>query len=523
MSESRPRRPFAAPVQELPARVRDVISREQDWSEILIGWIQLGVVLTFAALYYLSPKPADANPLFSPEPWVIAGYVLFTLVRLGLAYRRRLPNWLLYVSVVMDMTLLLVLIWTFHLKYDQPASFYLKAPTLLYVFIFIALRALRFEVRYVLIAGGVAAIGWLLMVLYVVSIDPSDPMITRNYVEYMTSNSVLLGAEFDKVISILMVTAILAVAIARARRLLVESVVESSAARELSKFVPDEVARQAKAGEEHMQAGQGEVREATILFTDIEGFTTISEAMTPTELIATLNEYFSVVAKPIIGHGGVINQFQGDAILELVARQAKAGEEHMQAGQGEVREATILFTDIEGFTTISEAMTPTELIATLNEYFSVVAKPIIGHGGVINQFQGDAILATFNIPETLPDHAAQAVRAALAIQAALRDRKFGNGIVLRSRVGINSGEVVGGLVGTGDRLGYTVHGDDVNLAARLEQMNKEYRTRIIVSQRTCEQAGSSQFRFKQLGTTDVRGRRTPVVIYTVLDDTEGGN
>jgi adenylate cyclase len=441
MSEPQPRRPFAVPVQDLPARVREVILREQDWSEILIGWIQLGVVLTFAALYYLSPKPPGANPMIAPEPWVLAGYVLFTLIRLNLAYRRRLANWLLYLSVIMDMALLLGLIWTFHLKYDQPASFYLKVPTLLYVFIFISLRALRFEVRYVLIAGGVAALGWLLMVLYVVSIDPADPMITRSYVEYMTSNSVLLGAEFDKVISILMVTAILAVAIARARRLLVESVVESSAARELSKFVPDEVARQAKAGEERMQAGQGEVREATILFTDIEGFTTISETMTPTELIATLNDYFAVVSKPI------------------------------------------------------------------NE-----------HGGVINQFQGDAILATFNLPETLPDHAAHAVRAALAMQEALKGTQFGNGIVLRSRIGINSGEIVGGLVGTGDRLGYTVHGDDVNLAARLEQLNKEHGTRIIVSGRTCELAGPAQFPFKKLGSTTVRGRRTPVVIYTLDSD-----
>ena len=443
MSEAHPRRPLTTRVQKLPARVRDVILREQDSSEILIGWVQLGVVLTFATLYYLSPKQPGANPMISPEPWVLAGYVLFTLARLNLAYRRRLPNWLLYISVVMDMALLLALIWTFHLKYDQPASFYLKVPTLLYVFIFIALRALRFEVRYVLIAGGVAALGWLLMVLYVVTIDPDNPMITRDYVEYMTSNSVLLGAEFDKVISILMVTAILAVAIARARRLLVESVVESSTARELSKFVPDEV-----------------------------------------------------------------------------ARQAKAGEEHMQAGQGEVREATILFTDIEGFTTISETMTPTDLITTLNDYFSVVTKPIVEHGGVINQFQGDAILATFNIPEALSDHAAQAVRAALAVQAALRVRDFGDGVVIRSRVGINSGEIVGGLVGTGDRLGYTVHGDDVNLAARLEQLNKDYGTRIVVSQRTRELAGPAAFRFRQLGTTNVRGRKTPVVIYTVDEDIE---
>ena len=432
------RRLFADPVRDLPARVRGVIDREQDWSEILIGWIQLGVVVTFATLYMLSPKPAGANPMIAAEPWVLAGYVVFTLVRLALAHRRRLPDWLLYVSVVMDMALLLALIWSFHIKYGQPASFYLKVPTLLYVFIFIALRALRFEVRYVLVAGGVAALGWLLMVLYVVSVDPANPMITRNYVEYMTSNSVLLGAEFDKVISILMVTTILAIAIARGRRLLIHSVVEGSTARELSKFVPHEV-----------------------------------------------------------------------------VRQAKSGEEQMRAGQGVVREASILFTDIEGFTTISESLTPTELIATLNEYFDVVTKPIIEHGGVINQFQGDAILATFNIPDELPDHAAQAVRAALAIQAALRQRTFGAGIALRSRVGINSGEIVGGLVGAGERLGYTVHGDEVNLAARLEQLNKEYGTRIIVSARTRELAGESDFPFKRLGTTTVRGRAASLDIYTV--------
>ena len=425
-------------VQDLPARVREVIEREQDSSEILIGWIQLAIVVTFASLYFLSPKPADAALMNAPEPIFLGAYVLFTLARLALAYRRRLPDWLLYLSVVVDMALLLGLIWSIHVKYGQPASFYLKVPTLLYVFIFIALRALRFEVRYVVTAGAVAALGWLLMVLYAVTVDPRNPMITRHYVEYMTSNSVLLGAEFDKVISIIVVTAVLAVAISRARHLLVDSVVEQSAAAELSKFVPKQV-----------------------------------------------------------------------------ARRAKSAEERMQAGQGELSEATIFFTDIEGFSTISENLTPDRLIAVLNEYFAVVSEPIERHGGVINQFQGDAILATFNLPDALPDHAAEAVHAAIEIQRSLEERTFGGEFRLGCRVGINTGEVVGGLVGAGDRLGYTVHGDEVNLAARLEQLNKEYGTRIIVSQRSVELAGRERFDFERLGTTTVRGRRKPVEIYTL--------
>ena len=132
--------------------------------------------------------------------------------------------------------MLLAMIWSFHLQYMQPASFFLKAPTVLYIFIFVALRTLRFEIRFILIAGGVAALGWMIMVIYVITVVPGDTMITRDYITYLTSNSILLGAEIDKIIAILVVTAILVMATSRARGLLVQSVAETTAARELSRF-----------------------------------------------------------------------------------------------------------------------------------------------------------------------------------------------------------------------------------------------------------------------------------------------
>ena len=330
------RLPISLETPHLPGRVRDAIRRQQDSSEIVVGWIQLSIVVTFSILYALSPNPYTADTVFASEPWVLGVYLLFTLVRVVLAHRRALPNWLLYVSVIVDMLLLLALIWSIHIKYGQPASFYLKVPTLLYVFIFIALRALRFEARYVLLAGAVAAGGWLLMVLYAARIVPDNPMITRDYVQYMTSNSILLGAEFDKVISMLIVTGILAVAITRARNLLVRSVVESTAAAELSRFVPSEVAAQLKASETRIEAGAGDVRETTIFFNDLEGFTTLSEGMSPVELISTLNEYFSAVTEPIVRHGGVINQYQGDAILATF-NLPKAHEDHAAGAVRAVR------------------------------------------------------------------------------------------------------------------------------------------------------------------------------------------
>ena len=422
----------------LPTRLLKLIQDQQERSEILISIIQLVIVSIFALLYALSPKTFSQDVDFAPVPWVLGLYLGFSLIRLRLALNRKLPDWMLYLSGAVDIALLLGLIWSFHLQYEQPPSFYLKAPTLLYLFIFIAIRALHFDPRFVIATGVSAAVGWSLMVAYVLLSDPADMMITRNYVEYMTSNSVLIGAEFDKVVSILMVTGVLGLALHRARKLLVESVIEGSAARDLSRFVPQEVAQKVIQSE--------------------EGATT---------------------------------------------------------GKGEVNECTILFTDIEGFTSISEELTPEQLIEALNRYFTLIAEPISEFGGVISQFQGDAVLATFNMPKADEDHASNAVRAAREIQNVLEGVEFGDGIAFNTRVGINTGNVVGGLVGSGDRVGYTVHGEHVNLTARLEQLNKDYGTRIIVSESTLARIPEGLFDFSELDEVSVRGLNRPVRIYTL--------
>jgi adenylate cyclase len=424
----------------LPERLRNSIQDQQERSEILISVIQLVIVFIFGLLYAIAPKTFSQDADFAPVPWVLGIYLAFSLLRLYLAFKRKLPDWMLYLSSVVDIVLLLGLIWSFHLQYEQPPSFYLKAPTLLYLFIFIAIRALHFDPRFVISTGVSAAIGWALMVVYVVAIDPADNMITRDYVEYMTSNSILIGAEFDKIVSILMVTGVLALALHRARNLLIESVIEGSAARDLSRFVPQEIAQKV------IQSEEGAI-----------------------------------------------------------------------TGKGEVSECTIMFTDIEGFTAISETLTPEQLIEALNRYFSLIAGPITEHGGVISQFQGDAVLATFNVPKPDSDHASNAVRAALDIQSVLDGVEFGDGIHFNTRVGINTGTVVGGLVGSGDRVGYTVHGDNVNLTARLEQLNKDYGTRIIVADSTLEKIPDGSYAFSELGEVSVRGLNRPVRIYTVGD------
>lgn len=422
------------PTGSPPERVRWLIVEQQVRSEILIGWVQLALVLFFLVLYTVSPK-TSAGTQFLPVPWVLGAFLAVTLLRIVAAHRRWLNPPLLVLGVFIDMALLMGLIWSFHLQYEQPAPFYLKAPTLLYVFLFIALRALRFEPLYVAAAGIAAAAGWLLLLVYAAT--SGEMTVTRDYVHYMTSNSVLVGAEIDKIISILMVTAVLALGLVRARRVLYRAVLDSVLAKDLARFVAPEI-----------------------------------------------------------------------------ADRISASERGLQPGDGEVREASVLFTDIEGFSTLSEKVTPEALVSLLNEYFEAVSAAIDRHGGVISQFQGDAMLVTFNAVKPDPDHAASAARCALDIRRATDERRFGGRALMRTRCGLSSGRILTGAVGARDRLLYTVHGDEVNIAARLEQLNKKYGTYILATESTVQRAGA-EFVFRRVDEVVVRGRATPTTVYTL--------
>lgn len=182
---------------------------------------------------------------------------------------------------------------------------------------------------------------------------------------------------------------------------------------------------------------------------------------------------------------------------------------------GEMREATILFTDIAGFTTITEYLAPHELVAALNDYLETVLEPIRANGGVVNTFIGDGLFASFNMPLACENHACAAVRAAIDIQRAVGSRTFGDmGLALPTRIGISTGHVIGGSVGASRRLTFTLLGDTVNLAARLEQLNKDYSTRILVSKTTREACGD-QFVFTDLGSVAVRGRSDAAIVFSV--------
>ena len=174
--------------------------------------------------------------------------------------------------------------------------------------------------------------------------------------------------------------------------------------------------------------------------------------------------------------------------------------------------ATVLFLDIAGFSAISERLSPTEVVATMNAFFSDAVAIIEERGGMVAQFQGDALLAVFNVPIARDDHADAAVRAAVEIAAGIDETDYA-GQQLACRIGINTGVVVAGAIGASDRLSYTVYGDTVNVAARLESLNKELGTRILIAGSTAELTNG--FALEAKGDIQVRGREAPVPVFAV--------
>ena len=399
----------------LPRQVEEEIEREQERGEWLIGCVQAAAVVTWAVLYALSRKTAPIDAPFQPVPWTLAFYGAFIGVRMYILAQHKLSDWFVTLSVVVDVAVLMTLIWSFHLQYGQPASFYLKAPTLLYVFVFIAIRTLRFDPRWIILAGVSSAAGWLALLAYAWTDHREDGMVTHDFVAYMTSSKILVGAEFDKVISILMVTAVLALGLQRNRNLLTRAVRDQMAATELSRFV-------------------------------------------------------------------------GDGVYDKIA----SADAPLSPGHGEIRCAAVIFVDLRESTSLTHLMPPASLLALLAEYQELVVPIIRHHGGEIDKFLGDGVMASFGAVRPSETHAADGLRAMEELVVELhrwRQRRLGEGLVAPDfGLGAAAGESLFGVLGSGNRLEYTLIGESVNLAAKLEKETKRRPTRAMTDRHTLDTA-----------------------------------
>jgi adenylate cyclase len=399
--------PAASAGMPWPMRVERELESEQLRAELLVTAVQLLLVVLLAVLYASVPAGFSPDAPIQTAPLGLILFALLALVRLYTAWTGQLTKPVLAAGVVAEMVVLLLVVWATHLQYEQPPQFSLKSTQFVYVFVLIGLRALRFEPLWVLLSGLTAAVGWCMVVLFAVQRAPDNP-ITWDYVTSLRSIQIHLGGEFDKVMAVLVVTGVLALAIARARHLLERAVSQQRAVADLSLFFDDSVARRITASEADVMAGQGDSRDAAILFLDMRGFTEAAMRLTPPELIALLGEYQQLAVPIIKRHGGSIDKFLGDGILASFGAVAR------------------------------------------DEHFAANALRAV-----------DAILV-----------AVDAWRAART-QAGLVAPDVGGGLA--------TGSGVFGIIGDSTRLEYTVIGDAVNLAAKLEKHNKVEKTRAITT------------------------------------------
>lgn len=186
---------------------------------------------------------------------------------------------------------------------------------------------------------------------------------------------------------------------------------------------------------------------------------------------------------------------------------------------GEKRRMSVLFSDVRGFTSISEKLTPEDLVDVMNTYLTRMTDIVFENDGVLDKYIGDAVMAFWNAPFDQPDHALRAIKTALAMQKALRfmndEKAFGEDLELKIGIGINTGDMIVGNMGSEVRFDYTVIGDNVNLASRMEGITKEYGVGLLISEATRSDV-AGKILTRRVDKVAVKGKKEPVTLYEVL-------
>lgn len=211
---------------------------------------------------------------------------------------------------------------------------------------------------------------------------------------------------------------------------------------------------------------------------------------------------------------GMFQQYVPPAVVRELIRRPE-----LLALGGEERVATVLFSDVRGFSAVAERLAPTQLVALLNEYLTAMTDVVLEHGGIVDKYVGDCLMAEFGVPVPLEDHAVRACRAALRMRDELRRLRGAwraRGLPeLHARTGINTGAVLVGNLGSRRMMDYTCMGDHVNLASRLEGLNKEYGTEIVVSEFTWREV-QAHFVGREIDRVRVAGRDGVVAVHELV-------
>jgi adenylate cyclase len=299
----------------LPDAMMNQIEEQRQKSEHLIGCLQLAIIAVMGLLYNVVPRSAGVSGLPSFVPFMLITYAMLAVVRMALAGQHKIGTMFEVFSIIADVGLIIGFIWTTHLQYAQPAASYLKSPAILFLYAVIALRTLTYAPWQVLFAGMAAVVGWTGLLLYAISRDGAERLMTWDYGVYGNSLAIHFGAELQKMLAIMIVAIVLAIGVARGRAILFRSLTEQYVNARMSQFLEPGLAERIMGSGVLMEPGKGRNAQCAAMFIDLKGFTAIAATLTPQEVLDLLARYHHLVVPIIRDNRGSISSFAGDGIL----------------------------------------------------------------------------------------------------------------------------------------------------------------------------------------------------------------
>lgn len=300
--------------RDLGPQVTKEINRHIQFGERIAASLQVLIIFFMIIVWLFAAKSQSAREhSFQSIPVVMSIYGPLLLMRLYWAYRGKIDEAMSTLYTFIDIVAIIILIFLYHLEYQALPSMSLKSPTFQFLIVTVSLRCLSFRANQVLFATFLASLGWTGLTLF--AINHSDSVITRSFFEYTSTDKILLGAEVEKIIALLLVGGVLSLAVRGAKQTLENAVLATQQRENLSLFFSPEVSELIRAGKIDIAPGKGEKRLAAVLFLDLRNFTKIAQTMDPDHVMNLLIEYQKLIVPIILKHRGTVDKFLGDGIL----------------------------------------------------------------------------------------------------------------------------------------------------------------------------------------------------------------